>query len=133
MRAYTSIEQGNRLMELGVSPETCDMTWTTDMAGDFFPYPDLEFRPPIEYYNGVDNVPCWSVPALLNLLPKVIRRDCNNYPLYINVNPDNSYDIEYNANVIAEVGFNREDLIDAVYEMVVWWYENKNEYHIPNF
>lgn len=122
---YTTIEQSQALIEAGLNPDTADMFYNRMKSEDdeidwtihAHPLPKLRAL-------FVEYIPCWSTGALIELLPKTIRRKCMDYPLHIHPNPDSSYDIEYNAKVIAEIGFNKNSLIIAVMEMVFWLLKN---------
>ena len=98
------------------------MVWLFEpLIGDYTEFPVFKLKPS---YTEKEDIPCWSTGALIELLPKTIRRKCMDYPLRIYPNPDSSYDIEYNARVIAEIGFNKNSLIIAVMEMVFWLLKN---------
>ena len=60
---YTSIEQSKKLLELGLKPETADMNhyekddgWVTLPKGQIS-------------YGGFQIIPCWSLGALLGIMP----------------------------------------------------------------
>lgn len=117
---FTTIEQSKALIEAGLNPDTADMLFIKQIRDT-----DEVFIPELRYDEEEDvDFPCWSIGALIELLPKTIRRKCMDYPLHIHPNPDSSYDIEYNARVIAEIGFNKNSLIIAVMEMIFWLLKN---------
>lgn len=118
----TTIEQSKSLIEAGLNPDTADMVWLFEpLIGDYTEFPVFKLKPNA---TEKEDIPCWSTGALIELLPKTIRRKCMDYPLHIYPNPDSSYDIEYNARVIAEIGFNKNSLIVAVMEMIFWLLKN---------
>lgn len=67
MQHYTTIEQSKHLLELGLSPETADI---------FIPcYGNNDYSENRPYFRNTvikpdkDDFPCWSIGALLELLP----------------------------------------------------------------
>lgn len=93
----TSIEQSQKLIELGIDINTADMCWQNN-----------EF--PIGF-NDDEAVPAWSLTALLELIP-------SNVFLYSKlVKWDESYYIE-NREMLYD------NPVDAVFEMVCWLKEN---------
>ena len=72
MKHYTSIEQSRKLIELGLKPETADMCYEYDQYADtkYCHIPTIKMK---EFeYKG--SIPCWSVGALLEALPKGIDK-----------------------------------------------------------
>ena len=61
---YTTIEQSKKLLELGLSPESADMFWFRDdtEVPKIFPKDMMHNSASVTY-------PCWSVGALLEMLP----------------------------------------------------------------
>lgn len=75
-RHYTSLVQARRLVELGLDPETADMNW---FEGEPF-IETLGFDPDrakSHLDGGVVKMyePCWSLGALLRLLPETLPAD----------------------------------------------------------
>ena len=70
----TSREESIRLLELGVIPETADKYYFLDPtpAGNIYHLVDISVESGIrnlpEFKEG--DIPCWSLSALLNLIPK---------------------------------------------------------------
>ena len=71
---YTTIEQAEHLVELGLDPKTADMFYFLDPtpAGNIYHLAmqgiDIRVRNLPEYNNG--DLPCWSIGALLELMPE---------------------------------------------------------------
>lgn len=126
----TSIDQSKKLIELEIDRNTADMCWQNN-----------EF--PIGF-NDDDAIPAWSLSALLELMPKHIKQeDGRTYKFHI-FNDDGIVIKRWNCSYIAEDYHNRaeylsdpklkyptniygskyEDIVDAVFEMVVWLKEN---------
>ena len=134
MKHYTTIEQSRKLFELGLDSDTADMIWTTDMADNFFDYPTLDWRPIKEYINGKDNLPCWSLGALLEVMPDRIWGPCDDYDepcAHELVFKAFGSTIEYEGILVSDyrlssAWFKQEtdNLIDIFYDMVVWLLEN---------
>ena len=113
---YTSIEQSKRLLELGLDPKSADMNWH-DMPGigkfvRAFPY---------VHENGATEgfLPCWSVGALLELMPI-----CNLYDERTKKYPSR-WSFNYNGDTMIDYHETSADnIIDAAYDMMVWLLEN---------
>ena len=113
---YISIEQSKKLLELGLNPKSSDMyyfpvlgdahRWVISL-GSYF-----ECIPKINFPN--DNcIPCWSVGALLNIIP--------NYQLQTQTNHKIGILFGYKEGIkIIEA----DTVIDACFEMICWLLEN---------
>ena len=65
MKAFTDIEQSKKLSEI-LTPESADMYYFDDNGGE----PNFKVRNGITYYyDNEDCLPCWSLSALLGVLP----------------------------------------------------------------
>ena len=109
----TSLEQSQKLIELGIDSKTADMYHAPD-ANIIVAEPyitkvgDKTFIPA---YKGA--VPAWSLTALLGLIPKSIISTPN--PLSTNYCCRN---IEFDMECYAD------NPVDAAFEMLVWLKEN---------
>ena len=129
---WTTLEQGKKLVELGLNPNTADLFYFYDDALEEYDGVPSIIEETNEHFDLFpDDVPCWSGVALINLMPRYITRKSilqsskeEEYPLLIHSRLDGRYDVEYNANVIAEIGFCYPSLIDSLYNMVIWLLEN---------
>lgn len=125
MQHYTSIEQSKKLLELGLNPESADMLYQEyeTVEGDDYVY---KHRLQPWYSNDIDGIPCWSVGALLEVIPKRIKvegeltstwqlkKEANGYAIYYE-----SISLDWYSNCIGET------LIEAAYNMIVWLLENE--------
>ena len=72
IKSYTDIEQSRKLAEI-LPLESADMYWFRQIDSDYFPpnvesiYPTPLFKDGKEDFNY--DTPCWSLAALLNVLP----------------------------------------------------------------
>lgn len=116
---YTSIEQSKKLLELGLNPESADMCYQSVTKYD---YSGGYWEPTIKGsaldINYEDDIPCWSVGALLKLISNYsLRKMGSKYWITF-----------YNAPKISPTPTHVIDdcnnEIEAVYEMVVWLLEN---------
>lgn len=106
----TSIEQSQKLIELGIDIDTADMLWTYDfMVNDINGLNVIsELLKPEE-----NDIPAWSLTALLKLMPKSMILTPN--PLSTNYCCRNvEFDMEFYA----------DNPVDAAFEMLVWLKEN---------
>lgn len=129
MQHYTTIAQSKKLVELGLNPDTANMYYFCDPtpAGNVM-HPTLivvekhlHSRFP-EYDKG--DIPCWSLGALLELMPK-IHEDDNDNGCCPNLSKgwDNSqWHCVYRSSIHITGWY--DNPIDAAFEMVCWLLEN---------
>lgn len=150
----TSIDQSKKLIELGIDINTADMRYGYIAPYDFsdrmydggydeVPYPkDFLLKNPNFSTNEYDGeLPTWSLTALMNMLPSEITErdeysettyqiDIRKYALTDEVD---IYQIAYGNYHWTHGGHSwsdivnsgeREELIDAVFEMICWLKEN---------
>lgn len=112
----TSLEQSQRLIELGIDVNTADMRLLDDnhvvaMA------PDNEF----------DGIYAWSLSALMELMPKLYDEDDINdggcQPVLCKGFDNNMWHVVYRATMYGTDWY--QDAIDAAFDMVCWLLENK--------
>ena len=131
---YTSIEQSKKLLELGLSPESADMHWRKSIVkhpnGNVPWFAHNNTRLPVDY-GDEDNIPCWSVGALLNVIP-------TNLPVPLPENPHssdyihtNEFELRYRFDYTWQCGYHEihqvgdyEDILKTIFELVVWLLEN---------
>lgn len=101
----TSIEQSQKLIELGIDTNTADMCWLY-ANGEYF----------YEVKNGVlddEDISAWSLTALLGLMSKSM------------ISTPNPFSDNYCCrNVEFDMEFYADNPVDAAFEMVVWLKEN---------
>ena len=115
----TTIEQSKKLIELGLDANTADM---------YYPYLGSE-----EYgdtprvgkgmvYSGKEDIPSWSLSALLNLLP---HTDLDGVELN-NYSDDRKVwtALFYWKNIRTQIKI-ADNPFDAVFKVVCWFLENK--------
>lgn len=139
MQYYTTVEQSKRLIELGLNPETADMFYSKrpTRKSKYSIFPDFKPEGRLEVFTKVD-LPCWSLGALMNLLPSSIQTGegiQNQYEIDIRKywgNEENLYQIAYGNNRgLSEEWHDmintgeKENLIDAALDMVCWLLKNK--------
>ena len=107
----TSIEQSQKLIELGIDVYTADMFWlTTDKPRLHILVEDLN------KYSRWDCMPAWSLSALLGILAE---QD------FIIKSLERNNEYQYNIDIPSrhcKIWFS--SLLDAAFEMVVWLKEN---------
>ena len=65
---YTNIEQSEKLLSLGLSPESADLSYSTiEDNGEYCESPNIWWN--IDY-SRENRIPCWSVGALLEIIPQ---------------------------------------------------------------
>lgn len=122
---YTTKEQSKELLKLGLNPETADMCYEYQKAH----WPDepayLDWPQCYKKHDEQD-IPCWSVGALMDLIPKRIIHNKTEYFMclqtstycYFLCHTDGRYLTPLGCQIICK------PLIDAVYQYVVWLIEN---------
>lgn len=105
----TSIEQSKQLVDLGIDVNTADMCYGID--DDTLKYDDLPWLIPYHKYTNKEfYIPCWSLTALLNIVP---------YPslhsTFMGWRCD-SYNKEGTSCIFGE---NADNPVDTCYEMIL--------------
>lgn len=117
-KAFTSLEQSKKLAEI-LPLKSADQTWVRiAIAGVNLDVPEeLQYihngDMSTHYYRGI-GIPCWSLAALLDVLPKVI----DNETLFIETSPA-FWHIGYRNVYTARA----DNPVDACYEMVIKLHE----------
>ena len=135
----TSIEQSKKLIELGIDVNTADMFFA--MNGTL---PVVSKYIDDGFVTAVDGaIPCWSLSTLMNLLPSEFTTEnkFGKYKYEIKIRKYkltdgvNIYQIAYGNYKWYEDGSHswkdmintgqKEELLDAVFDMVCWLLEDK--------
>ncbi len=118
MKTFTDIKQSKKLADI-LPIESADMWWnfysvTTDDTTPQIIHLDTPWVGNFNWDNKPDNVPCWSLAALINAMPK-IQGDKAIIYLYDNY-------VSY-----THLGINAQasNLVDACYEMIINLNEQK--------
>ena len=127
MKAYTDLEQSKKLIELGIDVKTADMRFcfSHTLGGRITGHYPMIGREP-----SMGTTPCWSLAALLELIPPYLGefKDGIDFGLSKSMNGKwySAHYIQLNDDGIST--FNKtvtgDTAIDAVFEMVVWLKEN---------
>jgi len=138
MKHYTTIEQSKKLVELGLNPDTADMFYSRRPTGksEYSVFPDFKPEGRLEVFTKVD-LPCWSLGALMDLLPPSIQTGegmQNQYEIDIRKywgNEENMYQIAYgNDRGLSEEWHDmintgeKESLCDVAFDIICWLLEN---------
>lgn len=139
---YTSIEQSKRLMELGLNPDSADLSYSnTSYRGLNYTEPFTVLLKPYKIHKRVlENVtdaqknicmwevlPCWSAECLLNLLPSIIKtgEEVRNW-YWININKE-PYQITYGSSLGSSGSWHdmisstqSYNLVDVICSMMEW-------------
>ena len=111
----TSIEQSKKLIELGIDVNTADMVYCVELYKEGWKYSNEAY--PIDGTLEGDDIPAWSLSALLGLIPKPLLGqhleseywECTTWKDF---------------NVVKEVQ-GQDNPLDAAFEMVCWLKENR--------
>lgn len=117
IRAYTTIEQSNRLAEI-LPLESADMIF--DGVGYELGIPKVK---PCGYVKSPNTLPCWSCAALVSVLPRFIEYKGEKYYLgfmkeYVEYAND---EVSITGRCLHTTG--NDNLVDACYEMILKLHE----------
>ena len=136
MQDYTTIEQSKKLVELGLNPDTADMCWTNHNYGVMRSTMRVSSRTIKEYkelltrfadLTSIDVFyPCWSLGALLELMPISIEEVKGHKVDLILGRPKDKWCLAYFDWTGLQHGHSATgDIpIEAAYNMVCWLLEN---------
>lgn len=113
----TTIEQSQKLIELGIDVNTADMHWMNEIIFLSFDKVDKAFNDKM----GCEYLPAWSLAALLAVFPKIGANEpklCKRY--YVDA-PIVRYVCTYGLLKETKEYCNP---VDACYEIIVWLKEN---------
>ena len=118
MKAYTDLSQSKKLAKI-LPIESADMYYFRQIDNDYIP-PDVEFIRPIPFckdnkVNFKYDIPCWSLAALLGIIPKHIK-EFNRLRIDIS---DNDFAIWYDEIGYGVFKITKESPVDACYEMIL--------------
>lgn len=116
----TSIEQSKKLAEI-LPLESADMWyWEWPTAPSFNNYK----HPMFHQGEDIRNIPCWSLMALINVLPSVITREGKR--MFLTLEKAGTYNLYYKSpDRLDELWETKEDVVDACYEMILKLHELK--------
>lgn len=120
----TSIDQSQKLIELGIDINTADMCWCSrklqwgEIKETIIAYPMLPIQEKSEVFKYT---PAWSLTALLGLIPESIDDNTDNFTQLEMTKKSISYVF---SDGMLRIGFLKENLIDTAFEMVCWLKEN---------
>ena len=125
----TSIKQSQHLLRLGLDPSTADMHWF-DIDG-YNPHKN-DWRLMCGHCDVADcskgiYVPAWSLSALLEVMPKEIKKDDKQYNFHLETTHNLYYVSYYRYDIDGIRYLHTTEMnnctIDAAYEMVCWLLE----------
>ena len=122
----TSLEQSKKLIELGIDVNSADMYYSrADVAlGEMESYPNILHCEEIG-----DDIPCWSLAALLKVLPIEVYIEIDNVCCTLDISRDTlgKWFVSYHNKSYGSslVTCSSKELIDACHEMIVKLKEKK--------
>lgn len=129
MTHYTSIEQSNRLFHLGLSPASADMDYhclkKADVAISSIPFIKDTSEVENSAYDALYyKIPCWSLGALLDVMPKLPRVEFNLVLPGVSDEPPYIAFDDCRENHQVHLNFEGESPLEAAYNTVCWLLEN---------
>lgn len=116
---YTTTEQSKKLVELGLNPDTADMHYLKIIREN-----DIRYIPELLLDDNECDIPCWSLGALLELMPKIKEDDTDGgcCPDLCKGWDNSRWHCVYRSSIHITKWY--ENSIDAVFEMVCWLLKN---------
>lgn len=121
-KSFTDLEQSKKLAEI-LPLKSADQTWVRiAIAGVNLDVPEeLQYMHngdmSTHYYMGV-GIPCWSLAALLDVLPSVIKRKGKR--IFLTLEKAGAYNLYYKSpDRLDELWETNEEPIDACVEMII--------------
>ena len=144
----TTIDQCKKLLDLGIDINTADLTVTNYPLQDGSRFDFICCKLPNDTFPSItdgksEKIPAWSLSSLMNLLPseftEVGKYSTTKYEIDIRkykfTDDSDLHQIAYGNYKVYEDGSSswkdmintgeKEDLLDAVFDMIVWLKENK--------
>ena len=110
IKGYTDIKQSKELAKI-LPLESADMGYLWNGISSFCEYPVNNQT----IFKRIENIPCWSLSALLSVLPKLGAEEPIIQKIYYASNPTERYICQYSlTNMTGEY----DNPVDACYEMV---------------
>lgn len=105
----TDIKQSKKLIKLGIDVSTSDCSWILHPVDGHY---ILSLTEPLE-----DDIPCWSLAALLSVLPSVIKRKGKR--MFLTLEKAGAYNLYYKSpDRLDELWETKEEPIDACVAMI---------------
>lgn len=123
MKSYTDLNQSRKLAEI-LPPESADMAWYSSYAKEGYSIRMLNETYPLDIIGEEhDEIPAWSLSALLDILPEISGVNLK----FERVKAEDGYEgyyyhIEYKDKILIPYSKNP---IDACYEMILNLHEQK--------
>ena len=137
----TTLEQSKRLLECGLDPNTANLVYFIHHNNEYdpdncFDTIERDFRDnwdPIWDTWDDDNIPCWSMSALMDMLPQHVQNKYNImfvHNVYFTIFNDDGTVI-FGDNIHTESG---ETTMDAVVKFFCWLLDNGHltQYKVKN-
>lgn len=127
MKSYTDLEQSKKLVEI-LPVESADFHFSANQSPQGYLEKPIWGNPEYADYNAF---PCWSLAALLSVLPYHLIV-CNiryEFSMYKGLNKNGetymiSYN-NYNTDLCLYETFYYNNPVDAAFELVIWLKENE--------
>ena len=133
MKIATDIEQSKKLANI-LPLESADLWWAERYAGRMENWEYIVEENPVYYLSlikpsndnysldTVKDIPCWSLAALLDVLPSVIKR--NGKRMFLTLQKAGAYNLYYKSpDRLDELWVTDEEPVDACVAMIEMLYE----------
>lgn len=111
---WTTLEEAKQLVKAGLPVETADMHYWLAEGREYV------YTGKCSDSNGI---PCWSLGALINLLPEILMDDIRCYPVVRKPIYTGQWQVAYVNGLYKTLHY--ETSIEAVMEIIIWLLKNK--------
>lgn len=119
MKAFTDLKQSKKLAEF-LPLGSADMFW---LVLDNTPRVHV-LTEPLSNYSQWESYPCWSLAALLSVLPSIIKRKGKR--MFLTLEKAGAYNLYYKSqDRLDELWETKEEPIDACVELIETLHEQK--------
>ena len=97
---WTTLEEAKKLIDAGLDPNTADMSynWVECKVRDGNAVEDWLLMPsPIDDRQPYEQLPCWSIGALFNLIPKNVKINDDRFHFYMSYDNTNKWSAVYES------------------------------------
>lgn len=113
IKSYTDLKQSKKLAEI-LPLESADYCWGIDYESRHLDFNSFPYTEPYNEFNNEDFIPCWSLTALLNVLPNYVDYDTIRRPDLMR-NIDKNYMVIYSPLKYSGI---YDNPVDACVDMI---------------
>lgn len=126
---WTTVEESKLIVDAGLDPNTADMSynWVECRVCDGNAVEDWLLRPfPIDDRQPYEQLPCWSIGALIVLIPRTININYSRFHFYMSYNNTEKWSAVYEDFVFRRQLFCSAypSLLELLINVILWLLQN---------